>query len=122
MVQEGARRDQQLVRVALDEAAFEQRVEGAVAGRAANELDPCPRDRLAVGDDRQHFQCRSGQRNCPRIAQMPFDRGGDLGSRNQRELLTVTLDGQPERWVLEQVLVGGLQSLSGQADRRAQLL
>src|SRR5450432_2724554 len=38
VVQKGPRRHQELMRVALDQAALEQRVERAVAGGATNEL------------------------------------------------------------------------------------
>jgi len=52
------RRHQQVVFGVRHQAALDKSVERTVAGRAANELDTRPRDRLFVGHDGQHFQCR----------------------------------------------------------------
>jgi hypothetical protein len=80
VVEKGTRGHQQLVGIALDEAALEQRVEGAVAGRAANRLDAGAPNCLTVRDDGQHFQRRSGKCHWSRIARVALDRSRTSGA------------------------------------------
>ena len=63
-----AGRDQQVMSVVLNEAAIQERIERAVAGGTANELDAGPRDGLALGNDGQHLQRSAGQPHRPRTS------------------------------------------------------
>src|SRR4051812_43204685 len=63
MTKKCRRRDKQVMRVVGDQPAFEQRGDGAVAGRAADELDAGAGDGLAVGDDGQHLERRLRERD-----------------------------------------------------------
>jgi hypothetical protein len=54
-VKERARGHQQVVLVVRDEPTLQEGVQGAVAARATDELDPGACDRLLLGDDGQHL-------------------------------------------------------------------
>ena len=75
------RRDKQLMRIAGNDRPVQQRIQRAITGCAAYQLDTGTRDRLSVGDDSQHLQSRPGQRHRPRFIQVPLDGRSRFGRR-----------------------------------------
>jgi hypothetical protein len=89
------------MRVVLDQPALEQRGDGAVAGRAADQFDALAGDGLAVGDYRQR---RFAQRDGSLSIQVPLDGLGHVRRRHQAELITVLQLAYTEMAVCHQVL------------------
>jgi len=89
-----ARGDEQVMRVVGDQPALQQCGDGAVAGRAADELDARAGDRLAVGDHGQHLERGVRKRHRPRTVQVPLDGRAHLGRSDQPQLVAVPLHRQ----------------------------
>jgi hypothetical protein len=53
--------------------------------------------------------------------QVPLDRGADFGRAHQEELVALALNCEPERRVLEQILVRGFEALARHPDGAAEL-
>ena len=99
--------------VVLDQSAFQERLERAVTGGAANQLDAGAGNRLPVGNDGQHLECRPRKWHRPLIAQIPLDRLRNLRCGDQLQFFRVALDREPEWRLLQQVRLRLLQPFPG---------